>query len=781
MIFFKNKNLSSQLLKNIFFLYWVFAIFITLIQIFFEFQSEKKAILSEMKEITHFLAPKVSEKLHINRHEGYSYILENFSSFSNLRKVILEDSEDKPIIVLKKKETRNLYFLNGITFSYKAPLIYKKVDKFFSMGTLTLSSHWGKIYDRIEGSLITLIINAFIKTIILYTIMVFILKKELEKPIDGLIYEIKNINYENLVPLQAEIPRKNELQLLKVQFNSLLLKLHENKSTLVSQSKEIRTRNNELINSKHELEKKIEAKEERIKQNISLLKEEVRSHKKTEEKLILANQHKSEFLANMSHEIRTPMNAILGFSEIVYKHLKDKTLKEHMDSINTSGKALLNIINDILDLSKVEAGKFHLEYSACSINNLLRDINSIFKNQIENKGLDFEIEIENDFPPVIIIDEMRVRQILFNLLSNALKFTFKGGIKLTTSFKWPNKKVNKVSLTFSVEDSGIGIPRDQIPKIFEAFNQRSRQKYSKFGGTGLGLTISQQLSSLMGGDLRAESVVEKGSTFHFSIKEVEVGSSANYDKEKDPLKKPVYHFEKATILIVDDVKTDRDLLHTFLESHNFDLIMAENGEEAIKVTKKYKIDLILLDIIMPIMDGLTATKFWKKEEDFQNIPIVAITASAMKEDFDRIINICDSYLKKPVQENEVIQEIAKYLPYKIINLDEQTDELSEVTKNWSDKDEFKGKDIVDKEILIQVFKEVLLSDWKKLKAPFIINQVIEFSQAAKKVAERHHFHELLTWSIKLKKEASLFKMQDIESDLKAFPELLKILVDNQKS
>jgi len=272
--------------------------------------------------------------------------------------------------------------------------------------------------------------------------------------------------------------------------------------------------------------------------------------------------------------------------------------------------------------------------------------------------------------------------------------------------------------------------------------------------------------------------VEKGSTFHFSIKEVEVGSSANYDKEKDPLKKPVYHFEKATILIVDDVKTDRDLLHTFLESHNFDLIMAENGEEAIKVTKKYKIDLILLDIIMPIMDGLTATKFWKKEEDFQNIPIVAITASAMKEDFDRIINICDSYLKKPVQENEVIQEIAKYLPYKIINLDEQTDELSEVAKNWSDKDEFEGKEIIDKEILIQVFKEVLLSDWEKLKAPFIINQVIEFSQATKKVAERHHFHELLTWSIKLKKEASLFKMKDIESDLKAFPELLKTIVNN---
>ena len=779
MIFFKNKNLSSQLLQNILFLYWIFAVVITLIQIFFEFQNEKKIIVKEMKEIINFLAPDISKKLHVNKHEGYKYIVKNFSPFSNLKKVTLDDLENKPIIVLNKKENRSLLFLNKIDFSYKAPLVYKKGEKFFSMGNITLASDWGNIYNRIEGSLITLILNAFIKTILLYTIMSFFLKRELEKPIDGLIYEIKNINYEKLTPLQAEIPRKNELQLLKVQFNSLLLKLHENKSILLNQSKEIRTRNNELINSKHELEKKIEAKEERIQQNINLLKEEVRSHKKTEEKLILANQHKSEFLANMSHEIRTPMNAILGFSEIVHKHLKDKTLKEHMDSINTSGKALLNIINDILDLSKVEAGKFHLEYSACSINNLLRDINSIFKNQVENKGLDFEIEIEKDFPPVIIIDEMRVRQVLFNLLSNALKFTFKGGIKLTASFKWPNKKSNKVSLDFSVEDTGIGIPRDQIPNIFEAFNQRSRQKYSKFGGTGLGLTISQQLSSLMGGDLRAESVLEKGSTFHFTLKEVEVGSSANNDDENDPLKKPVYHFEKATILIVDDVKTDRDLLHTFLESHNFDLIMAENGNEAIKVTKKYKVDLILLDIIMPVMDGLTATKFWKKEEEFQNIPIVAITASAMKEDFDRIINICDSYLKKPVQENDVIQEISKYLPYKVINLDEQPDEFSEVTKNWSDKESYQGKDIVDKEILIQVFKEVLLADWKKLNRPFIINQVIEFSQAAKKVAERHHFYELLTWSINLKKEASLFKIQDIENDLKSFPDLLKKVDNNQ--
>ena len=139
------------------------------------------------------------------------------------------------------------------------------------------------------------------------------------------------------------------------------------------------------------------------------------------------------------------------------------------------------------------------------------------------------------------------------------------------------------------------------------------KKYSKFGGTGLGLTISRQLSSLMEGDLRAESVVGKGSSFHFSLKEIEIGSSANTDEKTDPLKKVNYHFEKATVLIVDDVKTDRDLLHTFLESHNFDLIMAENGEEAIKISEKYKIDLILLDIIMPIMDGLTATKFWKKE------------------------------------------------------------------------------------------------------------------------------------------------------------------------
>ena len=193
MVCFKNKNLSSHLLKNIFLLYWLFAFLITLIQIFFEFQHEKKVIVKEMKEIVNFLGPDISEKLHINKHKGYKYILENFSSFSSFRKITLDDLEDKPVIVLKKKETRNILFLNKIEFSYKSALIYKKGEKFFSMGTITLGSHWGKIYNRIEGSLFILILNALIKTILLYIIMRFFLKRELEKPIDGLIYEIKKI------------------------------------------------------------------------------------------------------------------------------------------------------------------------------------------------------------------------------------------------------------------------------------------------------------------------------------------------------------------------------------------------------------------------------------------------------------------------------------------------------------------------------------------------------------------------------------------------------------
>ena len=283
----KNKNLNEHLLRNILFIYWFFALTISSIQVIFVFQNEKKTIKSELKDVLHFFGPRLSEKIHDDKHLGFSYALKNLNSFSIVRKITLKDTDENPMVVFQKKEKANHFFLNGFTFSQTVPLIHKKTISFFS-GFMTLSSNGEVIYQRVKSNLIILLLNSLIKSFFLYFVMNFFLKKELKKPIDVLLYEIKNINYDNLSPLQAEIPRKNELHLLKVQFNSLLSKLNEKKLLLMTQTKEIRNRNNELIFSKQELEKKIEDKEERLKQNMNLLREEVNSHKKTEEKLVLA-------------------------------------------------------------------------------------------------------------------------------------------------------------------------------------------------------------------------------------------------------------------------------------------------------------------------------------------------------------------------------------------------------------------------------------------------------------------------------------------------------------
>jgi PAS domain S-box-containing protein len=238
-----------------------------------------------------------------------------------------------------------------------------------------------------------------------------------------------------------------------------------------------------------------------------------------------ANLAKSEFLANMSHEIRTPMNAIMGFSQILRSKINDENLNSYLESISTSGKNLLGLINDILDLSKIEAGKLSLEYDAVNPHKLFKEIENIFVFDIKEKGLDFIIDVDKDIPKGIIIDEIRLRQILVNLVGNALKFTDSGYIKLSVKNESYNVDYNKIKLKFCVEDSGIGIPEEELERIFDAFIQQSGQSTRKYGGTGLGLAISKRLVNLMSGKIYVESEKDKGSKFIVILDNIAVDTS----------------------------------------------------------------------------------------------------------------------------------------------------------------------------------------------------------------------------------------------------------------
>jgi len=377
-----------------------------------------------------------------------------------------------------------------------------------------------------------------------------------------------------------------------------------------------------------------------------------------------ANSLKSEFLANMSHEIRTPMNAIIGFTDLLEENIKDTTNINYVRSVKNSGKVLLTIINDILDLSKIEANKLQIQLDSTNIKQVSEEIGSIFSLKARSKGLDFKIDFDEDINNSLMLDEVRLRQIIFNLISNAIKFTHEGYIHVHFKTIPLNSHVN---LIITVEDSGIGIPPDQQDEIFSAFTQQKGQVTKEYGGTGLGLAIVTKLVDLMNGKIELKSELNKGSTFTITLSDIAI--SAKDSKENKPYAE--VSFEPATILIADDIELNRTLISEYLKKAPFTFLYAKNGEETLTLMQNNSVDIILTDIKMPIMDGYESTKLIKNR---YNIPVIAITASVIAAEKDPENMIFDSFLEKPLSHQTLIQTLCEYLPCSML---EKTNEISD--------------------------------------------------------------------------------------------------------
>lgn len=392
-------------------------------------------------------------------------------------------------------------------------------------------------------------------------------------------------------------------------------------------------------------------------------------HEAKEEALNLAKQ-RSEFLANMSHEIRTPMNSVIGFTEILEKEIVNPIHKEYLLSIKKGGNSLLRIINDILDLSKIEAGKFEIRKENIELREIFSEIATIFHSKVMGKNIVFTIDIDESIPKYIILDGIRLRQILFNLIGNAIKFTEEGYIKLKVIKIDKDDDKHKIDLVIEVKDSGVGIDTKNLKNIFMAFEQQKNQNVSKYGGTGLGLAICSKLVKMMNGEISVTSQKNKGSCFKVVLKDIDIV----YDickKEKEIKNILDFEFEEANILVVDDIKENRILLKAFLKDYDFNIVTAENGKEAIEKLRDYKIDFIFMDLRMPVLNGYEAANIIKNDQALQNIPLVALTASVMQKDLKKVSDFgFDDYLRKPIILKDLIICMSKYLSYKKVTNEE---------------------------------------------------------------------------------------------------------------
>ncbi len=483
-----------------------------------------------------------------------------------------------------------------------------------------------------------------------------------------------------------------------------------------------------------------------------------------------ANQAKSEFLANMSHELRTPMNSILGFTELLSTMSTNDKSKKYIDAVKSSGKSLLTLINDLLDLSKIEAGKMEIQLEPVSLKNLFDEVSRTFALKAEQKKLNLSTFVDEEIPESLLLDEVRLRQILFNLVGNAVKFTSKGGIKLSVKGDVKDGK-SKVDLNIQVEDTGTGIPSEAQEQIFESFTQQDGQSTKQYGGTGLGLAITKRLVQMMGGKITVSSFANKGSCFSIDLPDVGIAiinpaRQSSEKREVNFLDTIVFH--PATILVVDDIEENRMLLRECFERTEVTIIEAKNGQEVLEKILENDIDLILMDIRMPIMDGYQTTEYLKKSAQFKEIPIVALTASALKSDQKKILATgFDGYLRKPILISNLFLELTRFLPY---------------SRQTNSKEVVLGIEVSEEneELLreaLPLLKSEFWQEWDKIRDTIVIYEVESFAGRLNEWAAKRGLKSFMDWSKKLMIQAEDFDLEKIPATLSEFAVLIDKMDD----
>jgi signal transduction histidine kinase/DNA-binding response OmpR family regulator len=388
-----------------------------------------------------------------------------------------------------------------------------------------------------------------------------------------------------------------------------------------------------------------------------------------------AAKAKSEFLARMSHEIRTPMNVILGYSQLMQRDTSEQ--QEYLSTINHSGEHLLALINEVLEISKIEAGQLTVERTTFDLTALFRDIEKVFDSSVDAKGLFFEVIGIGDVPRYVTTDEHKLRQVIVNIVGNAVKFTEQGGITVRVAAK--DETAGAMRLAVEVQDTGVGIAEDEMDKVF-AYSEQTASGRAKKSGSGLGLAISRSYVRKMGGDITVTSKEGKGSTFRFEI-DIKKGDKA--DIKARGSRQRVMGLQPSQkvprVLVAEDVSDGHILLVKILKTAGFEVEAAVNGKEAVEKFNQWRPDFIWMDIRMPVMDGLEAARRIKKTEAGQSTIVAALTAYALEEEKEQILAAgCDDFVRKPFREQQIFEVMAKHLGLKYV-YEEEPEEAAQVT------------------------------------------------------------------------------------------------------
>jgi signal transduction histidine kinase/DNA-binding response OmpR family regulator len=477
-----------------------------------------------------------------------------------------------------------------------------------------------------------------------------------------------------------------------------------------------------------------------------------------------SSEHKSVFLANMSHEIRTPMNAILGFSDLLDGELREPKQRQWLRSIRASGQSLLQLINDVLDMSKIEAGVLELHPEPTDPREICDFIRTVFTEQATRKGVKLSCLVADDLPRALLLDRTRLRQVLVNLVGNAVKFTERGYIRIGVRSAPQQDSTSRVTLSIEVEDTGIGIPEDRVETIFKPFAQADAGRAQEKQGTGLGLAIVKRLVEMMGGNVGVASVPGKGTTFHVHIPDVGVSARLPVSQLEEAEENVDFDtLRPAKILVVDDNAMNRDLLAGIFGQSHHSLEFGVNGREAVEKTLTLKPDIVLLDIRMPEVGGREALERIRRTPGFDLLPVIAVTASSMAEEEQDLRKRFNGYLRKPFSRRALLEELGHFIPKA----------QPESPKRPEAPDASPPGDVKAALGALAVKLHALESgEWPLIRDSVAINESRRFARQLRTLAEEAHCPPLSTYASKLLRHAEEYDASSLETELGRFPAVI---------